>query len=138
MDAAACAVGRLAADGPWIGFAPALDDGYMLVVETPTGSTAVPAGPDDLLALAIAYFEESLDEPPEGLAATHGDIGALVRHVAAVNRDATLGRLLDEAVDAIDDGLAADVVTTRLRRCLRGGEEPIPRLARRAAERSRG
>ena len=37
MTAVACAVGRLGPAGPWIGFAPTLDDGYALVVETDDG-----------------------------------------------------------------------------------------------------
>ena len=43
-------------------------------------------------------------------------------------------RFLAEAVDAIDDGLAADVVVGRLSRCLSSDEEPEARLRRRAAE----
>jgi hypothetical protein len=45
-----------------------------------------------------------------------------------------LRRLLSEAVDAIDDGLAADVVVGRLRSCLPDEEEPVARLTRRAKE----
>jgi hypothetical protein len=131
----ACAVGRVDPGGPWIGFAPTLDDGYALVVETDDGRAAdAPAEPDDLLALAIAYFADELPEPPEALAATHGDIGALVRHLATRQADSELARRLGEAVDAVDDGLAADVVVDRLSRCLAGDEEPVARLRRRAAE----
>ena len=83
MDVVACAVGRFGPDGPWVGFAPTLDDSYALVVgELPGGPRQLAADADDLLSLALAYFEESLDPPPDELAATHGDIGALVRHVA--------------------------------------------------------
>ena len=114
MDAPACAVGRLAAGGPWVGFAPTLDDGYALVVEGPSGSGRSQADADLLLALAIAYFEDALDAPPDDLAATHADIASLVRHVAGAEVDASRRRLLEEAVDAIDDGLAADVVIARL------------------------
>ena len=84
------------------------------------------------MSLAIAYFEEGLAEPPEALAATHADIGSLVRHLAVVEIDPGLRRRLDEAVDAVDDGLAADVVVGRLTLCLKGAEEPIARLGRRA------
>lgn len=114
MDAPACAVGRIGPGGPWVGFAPTLDDGYALVVEGPGGSGRVPADAGLLLALAIAYFEDALDAPPEDLAATHADIASLVRHVAEAELDAPRRRLLEEAVDAIDDGLAADVVIARL------------------------
>lgn len=133
MTVAACAVGRLAPAGPWVGFAPTLDDGYALVVGRDDGGAAeAPAEPDDLLALAIAYFADELPEPPEELAATHGDIGSLVRHVAASERDPERARDLREAVDAVDDGLAADVVVGRLSQCLRAAEEPVERLRRRA------
>jgi hypothetical protein len=135
--AAACAVGRLGDDGPWIGFVPALDDGYALVVGRDDAVQAVGtgrAGADDLVALAIAYFADELSEPPESLAATHGDLAALVRAVAAAEVDVTRGRALADAVDAIDDGLAADAVVGRLSRCLSEAEEPVGRLRRRAAE----
>ena len=117
---------------------PSLDDAYALVVGTEAGSRHTAAGADDLLSLAIAYFEDALAGPPEELAATHGDIGSLVRHLAGMERDEERRRLLGEAVDAVDDGLATDVVVGRLNRCLRGAEEPIERLARRAKELVRG
>ena len=132
MDVAACAVGRLAPDGPWIGFAPALDDTYVLVIGGAGVSRREPADADDLLSLALAYFEDGLDAPPEELAATHADIGALVRHLAEVETDASRRASLTEAVDAIDDGLAPDVVVSRLVACLRGEEEAVVRLSRRA------
>ena len=114
MGAPACAVGRLRPGGPWVGFAPTHDDGYALVVEGPGASGRSAADSDVLLALAVAYFEDALDAPPDELAATHADIASLVRHVAEAEGDAARRRLLEEAVDAIDDGLAADVVIGRL------------------------
>ena len=139
MDAAACAVGRIGPGGPWIGFAPAIDDRYELVI----GGTGMPpqraaADADDLLSVAVAYFEDDLDEPPEELAATHGDIGSLVRHVAEHEGDVERRRLLGEAVDAVDDGLPADAVVSRLRLCLVGAEDPVARLRRRVTEMSGG
>lgn len=135
MDVAACAVGRIGPGGPWIGFAPILEDRYALVVgDTDAGAHRAPAEPADLVALAIAYFEEALDEPPEELAATHADIGSLVRHVAEHEPDAGRRRLLGEAVDAVDDGLPADAVVAALARCLPGSEEAAARLRRRADE----
>ena len=102
-----------------MGFAPTLDDGYALVVGGPSGGTRRrDADVDDLLALAAVYFEESLDEPPDDLAATFGDIGSLVRHTAEHETDPERCRLLGEAVDAVDDGLAADVTLARLGRAL--------------------
>ena len=134
MDAPACAVGRLGPGGPWVGFAPTLDDGYALVVEGPTGSGRSPADADLLLALAIAYFEDALDAPPDDLAATHADIASLVRHVAGAEVDAPRRRLLEEAVDAIDDGLAADVVIGRLAAALSAAAsgDPVAWLLHRA------
>ncbi len=137
MDVAACAVGRLAPGGAWIGFAPDLDDTYVLVIGGVGSSRRERADADDLLSLAVAYFEDALDAPPEDLAATHADIGALVRHLAQVETDAVRRARLSEAVDAIDDGLAADVVVTRLVACLDGSEDAVDRLARRASA-SRG
>src|SRR6187402_1246184 len=135
MTAAACAVGRIGDSGAWIGFAPSFDDGYDLVVgRADVVARTAGAEPDDLLALAAAYFEEALAEPPEDLAATHADIGTLVRNVAGRENDRHRAAALAEAVDAIDDGLAADVVVSRLVRCMNGVEEPVARLVRRAAE----
>jgi len=135
MDALTCSVGRLAVDGPWVGFAPEIDDAYALVIGRVDGvARRLAADTDDLLSVAIAYFEDSLAEPPEELAATHADIGSLVRHLAAVEPDARRRHALGEAVDAVDDGLAADVVVGRLTACLENGEDPIARLERRAAD----
>jgi hypothetical protein len=134
MDAPACAVGRLTAGGPWVGFAPTIDDGYALVVGTDRSSVRGSATAADILALALAYFEERLVEPPEELAATHGDIGAIVRHAADRVVEEPLGRALRDAVDAIDDGLAADAVIERLAHAFGAGGDPIGHLRRRATE----
>lgn len=135
MAGVACAVGRVSPRGPWVGFAPTLDDGYALVIGPPSGSSVrAAAGAADLLALALVYFEESLDEPPDELAATLGDIGALVRHVAEHERDPQRRTVLDEAVDAVDDGLAADVTIARLGRALGDEAEASARIRRRVSE----
>lgn len=134
MEAAACAVGRLGDDGPWLGFAPSLDDGYDFVVTASGGTYRAPATADDLLCLAVVYFEDVLVAPPEELAATHADIAALVRHAADREADATRAVALGEAVDAIDDGLAGDAVIASLSRCLPPGADPADRLAQRASE----
>ena len=136
MDVPACAVGRLDPDGPWVGFAPSLDDGYSLTVggvatEESGAASRVPAEPHDLIALAILYFEDAFAEPPEDLAATLGDIGAVVRHAAERITDAPSRRAFDEAVDAIDDGLAADVVLDRLARAFGDGADAAAHLRRR-------
>jgi hypothetical protein len=136
MDVPACAVGRLDPEGPWIGFAPSLDDGYALTVAAaaaPGGAYRIPAGPSDLIALAILYFEDAFAEPPEELAATLGDIGAVVRHAAERVTEPSARRAFDEAVDAIDDGLAADVVLDRLARAFGDGADAAAHLRRRVA-----
>lgn len=135
MQGAACAVGRIGPDGPWVGFAPTLDDGYALVVGgTADTSRRAPAAGDDLVALATVYFDETLDEPPDDLAATLGDIGALVRHVAEHEHDPERRRLLGEAIDAVDDGLAADVTIARLGRALGDGVDATARIRGRVRE----
>ena len=134
MDGAACAVGRIGPGGPWVGFAPTIDDGYELVVGGLAGGfRRAAADSEDLLALASAYFEEALDEPPEELAATLGDIGSLVRHVAEHEVDPERRRVLGEAVDAVDDGLAADVTIARLGRALGEGVDAAARIRRRVS-----
>ena len=141
VDLAACAVGRLGPDGPWVGFAPTIDDGYAFVVGSAGRAAATagtdPADPgarDDLLALVLAYFEEVLDPPPDDLAATHGDIGALLRQLTDSEPDPQRRRMLAEAVDAVDDGLAVDVTIARLGRALGNPGEAIARIRRRVGE----
>ena len=135
MEIVACAVGRFGPEGPWVGFAPTLDDAYALVVgELPGGPRQLVADADDLLSLALAYFEESLDPPPDELAATHGDIGALVRHVAEQETDPIRRSLLGEAVDAVDDGLAVDATIARLTKALGDGADATIRLRRRVSD----
>ena len=140
MEVPACAVGRLDPDGPWIGFAPSLDDGYVLTMGGtdggPGGAAPVPAAPHDLIALAILYFEDAGADAPEELAATIGDSGAAVRHAAERITDAASRRSFDEAVDAIDDGLATDVVLERLARALGDGADASAHLRRRLGMRT--
>lgn len=121
MTARPCAVGRVGPGGPWLGFDRATGAVPVLVVGSATGVRATRADDDALLALAIAYFEDALDAPPEDLAATHADIGDLVRDLALAEREAGRRAALADAIDAIDDGLAADVVIRRLAAALRSG-----------------
>jgi hypothetical protein len=107
------AIGRLGADGPWIGF------GYRagvphLVVGGADGMHDAPAEGDLLLALAIAHFAEAFDEAPPDLEATQSDLSGLVRHLMATETEAGRRALLGEAMDAIDDGLAGDAVAEKL------------------------
>lgn len=133
MHIPACAVGRLDPGGPWIGFEPILDDAYALTVAAEGVTRQRRAEPVDLVALAVLYFEDSIEAPPEELAATHGDIGAIVRHAAERVDDPARRRAFEEAVDAIDDGLAADVVIGRLLRALGDEVDAIDHLRRQVA-----
>jgi len=138
MEIPACAVGRLDPGGPWVGFTPTLDDGYALTVRLEGRTHRRSAEPTDLVALAVLYFEDAVEPPPEELAATHGDIGAIVRHAAERVNGAARRRAFEEAVDAIDDGLAADVVIGRLQHALGDDVDAIVHLRRRVASVMRG
>lgn len=111
MDA--CAIGRASPSGPWIGFSVDLY-GYRLVAGDDRGERSRPADTGVLLALAIAYFEEAFEDAPSDREATHADLSALVRHVAAEENRPEMRVALAEAVDAIDDGLPGDAVVGRL------------------------
>jgi hypothetical protein len=107
------AIGRLGADGPWIGF------GYRagvprLVVGAAGGTYDAPASKDLLLSLAIAHFAEAFDEAPPDFEATQSDLSALVRHLMGTETEAARRAFLGEAMDAIDDGLAGDAVAEKL------------------------
>lgn len=107
------AIGRLGADGPWIGF------GYRagvphLVIGGADGTHDAPADRDLVLALGIAHFAEAFDEAPPDFEATQSDLSALVRQLMETETDAGRRALLGEAIDAIDDGLAGDAVAERL------------------------
>jgi hypothetical protein len=107
------AVGRLEADGPWIGF------GYRsgaprFVVGATDWLRDEPADQDLILALAIAYFAGAVAEAPPDLEATQSDLSGLVRHLISAEADPEGRALLGEAMDAIDDGLAGDAVAEKL------------------------
>lgn len=113
----AAAVGRLAPTGPWVGFA-ADEDGFHLARSRPGGRTAISMSGGssqlgELAALAILYFEEALEPPPPEIEATQADLAELLSWMAA-QADGGARRLLRQALDAIDDGLAGDSVVTRL------------------------
>jgi hypothetical protein len=130
-----CAIGRLDPDGPWVGFARS-GDRYQLAVGGDDELIAVDADDDLLLALAIVYFEDVLEDPPPSIEATHADVSELVRAVAGRAPDEPTRRLLSEAVDAIDDGLAEDEVIGRLvasRRAPKEQADPLGLLRERVA-----
>lgn len=108
-----CAIGRLEGGGPWIGFART-GRGYVLAVGDGDAVRAADVPDDLLLGLAMVYFEDVLEDPPPSIEATHADLSDLVRSVATRARDPESRRLLDEAIDSIDDGLAVDEVIGRL------------------------
>ena len=126
------AVGRLPSGGAWIGFA-AGKDGYRLACSAPgeprprVSMSSGAIRTDELLVAAIAYFEELLDPPPPQLEATQADVAALLRWLAAEERDPECRRILSDAVDAVDDGLGGDAVTGLLRRA-RERSSPRQRL----------
>lgn len=107
------AIGRWRPNGPWIGFL-AGQDSYRLCVGVDDRLLSEEADADVLLSLAIAYFEEALEAAPPDLEATHEDLSGLVRFVAFHETDAGMRARLEEAIDAIDDGLAGDAVARRL------------------------
>jgi hypothetical protein len=128
-------VGRLPRRHEWLGLRPS-GAGYLMVVgrgDLVLGE--VPAEPDDVLLASIAYFEDALEPPPSRIEATQADIAAAVRWVAAAERSAGRHRRLEEAIDAIDDGLAADEVSGRLRAAVdpMTADGPMARLRARLA-----
>ncbi len=137
-----CAIGRLEGEGPWVGFVR-VEGGYRLAVGREDASVQTDAADDALLlALAIAYFEDVLEDPPPAMEATHADLSDLVRDVAVRASDPEGRRLLDEAVDSIDDGLAVDEVIGRLdaawRRTAEEQADPVDLLRERVTGLLRG
>ena len=107
------AIGRIRPDGPWVGFGWSTH-GPRLVAGDGSTIREGPAQRDVLLALAIAYFEEAFGDAPQELEASHEDLSSLVRDVASGEEDPERRRVLSEAIDAIDDGLAGDAVAISL------------------------
>ena len=111
------AVGRLEADpgSPWVGFVHD-GDGFSLAFGEPDGSLSMVRPPPriELLALAIAYVTEALPDAPPDLEATHADLAGLLRWLRDSAATPEGAALLGEALDAVDDGLAEDVVVHRL------------------------
>jgi hypothetical protein len=134
------AIGRLAADGPWIGFGQRAG-AARFVVQDGAGLRDQPADQDVVLALAIAYFTEACDGAPPDLEATQSDLSALVRQLMTGETDPERRALLGEAIDAIDDGLAGDAVAEKLEAARSSRAEvidPVELLSRRARDRGLG
>jgi hypothetical protein len=116
--------------GNWIGFVSG-EAGFRLAVGAGAREVLDEAPPLHgraiLTALAIAYFEEVLDEPPPDVSeATHQDVAELVGWLAgtAVNpAERAAGR---EALDAVEDGLAGDAVALLLIALLEHTERRTP------------
>ncbi len=126
-DTSVVAVGTLSPQGAWIGFAR-LRDGFHVVCGDADGSPVVstsrgPGRTDELLMVAIAYYEEALNPPPSEHEATQADLAGLLRWLADAEPDRKRRAALVEALDAIDDGLAADAVVGRLSGA-RGATDP--------------
>jgi hypothetical protein len=130
------AIGRLEADGPWIGFGYRAAECRFVVG---AGDEVRDGGADQdlLLALAIAYFAEAVEGAPPDLEATQSDLSGLVRQLIHAEPDPARRALLSEAIDAIDDGLAGDAVATKLeaaRATGHGAVDPVELLSRMARE----
>lgn len=67
-----------------------------------------------LIALAMAHFEDQLDEPPTAEGPTHQDLAELVRWLAGTAADPDWSRCAGLALDAIEDGLPGDAVALSL------------------------
>ncbi len=115
-DTHLAALGRLEADpgSPWVGLARDAR-GYALVRGDATGVRRLATTTRrDLYAAALAFVTEGLADPPPELEATPADLAGLLawlRDSAPTPADAAL---VQEALDALDDGLAEDVLVHRL------------------------
>lgn len=112
------AIGRLTADGAWVGLHRAAQR-WDLVFGDRDGSAPVglpPGVPDrpGLVAAAIAYFSEALGDPPAAYEATQADLAELIGWLAETEPDVEAAARLREAREAVDDGLPGDAVANRL------------------------
>jgi hypothetical protein len=129
VEAPIAGIGRLGLGEAWVGI-QRTPNGFRLVFgDTDTALRISDAmseqQTDELLVAAIAYFEEALDAPPPELEATQADLGELVRWLTRREPEGLRRRALAEALDAIDDGLAGDIVVARLAEA-RGQSDQIP------------
>lgn len=119
MADAICVVGRIPGDRRWLGLARGAD-GYELVVGGGDGQEERIAGDRrGLLCVAIAHFLAALDEVTNEREATQQDLAELVEWLLVTEDRPAPRALLRDALDAIEDGLAVDVVVARLETALR-------------------
>ena len=134
------AIGRLWPGGPWVGFGSRAG-AWRCVVGTAAAVRDEPADSELLLALAIAHFAEAFGEAPPDIEATQSDLSLLVRHLIGTQADDRRRALLQEALDAIDDGLAGDAVAVRLTAASSPGSDradPVELVLAAARELTRG
>jgi len=86
----------------------------------------------DLVAAALVYFEEALHPAAVEMEATHADLAAALRWMAADPAAGTAASLRS-ATDAIDDGLGVDEVIRHLQAAAPPGvrRDPVAYLRRR-------
>jgi hypothetical protein len=129
--ATGCAIGSMGPGSSAIGFQRDTD-GYRLTAWGSDGTLhgsrlEGPMRRRELSAAAIAHFEEALDPPPADREVTQQDLRELVAWLRDTSAPAVRAQL-DEALDAIDDGLSGDVVALRLAGAARaeGFDAPDP------------
>ncbi|MGH2462060.1 MAG: hypothetical protein ACRDFZ_00360 [Candidatus Limnocylindria bacterium] len=113
------AIGRLEPDGPWVGF-QSVGGRFRLVFGLKDGSIVwdPTSGPGPrrtaLVAAAMAFYLGATTDPPPDLEATQADLARLVSSLIETTHDSVERETLQEAVDAIDDGLPGELVAGRL------------------------
>jgi hypothetical protein len=129
MDRWPAAIGVIpGTDGAWVGVERD-NDGFRLVYGEPATNDLRPSSSghaerrEELKAVAAAYFEERLDDPPQELEAMQADLADVVRWLASAEPDAARQVSLNRAVDAIDDGLPGDVIVSHLNEARAGSPE---------------
>ena len=132
MDAVACAVGRLGPGGPWVGFAPTLDDGYAWSSGVcRTGRVGPPPTRTTCWPWRSPTSRSRSTRRPMTWRRPTATSAPWCATSPSTRLDPSRRRLLDEAVDAVDDGLAAEVTIARLTRALGDGADAASRLRRR-------
>lgn len=135
-DAEVRSIGRLGPTGPWVGVTLG-DGGDRLVFGLADGSIVADATADaderriGLVAAAMAYYTEALEQAPDDLAATQEDMARLIRRLSSGGSGSPSGAEI-EVVEAIDDGLPGEAVARRLTTLLPDpGVDPVVLLTAR-------